>query len=100
MKLLRDAGELSADERDAFMLSPPGDSEVVMAQFVVYKHPKDAPDDWVVRRWHICRTEPAVRPENGYRFRSLEDARTIIPRWAMMLTPGPADDPAIFEVWI
>jgi hypothetical protein len=69
--------------------------------WVVYKHPRDYPNSWVVRRqWTMDNgqilaeaTPRAVGP-------SLEAVRTCIPDWLACLGRETNDDPAIHEVWI
>jgi NADH:ubiquinone oxidoreductase subunit len=67
--------------------------------WVVYAHPSDFPDHWVVRRWDGP-DKPAHRPTVHA---SLEIAREAVQDenpGAFNLGRQPTDDPAIYEVWI
>lgn len=69
-------------------------------QWVIYEHPKDAPDKFIVRRW-ACLPEP--RPCGaGIGFDTLDEAREFIWRaqpGLVCLPRTPQDDPVIVEVW-
>jgi len=70
--------------------------------FVVYDHPKDYPDDFIVRRF-IALDGEAVPQEIVYRGHSLDNARSRI----MNLAPSAvrfhrnqSDERQIVECWI
>lgn len=72
-----------------------------MRQFVVYDHPLDHPDFFIVREWRIG---PGwIQPDaRGYGFLELGKARAWIQQefpGAVMLSRDPRDDPKILEVW-
>jgi hypothetical protein len=69
----------------------------VITLYVVYDHPRDYPDEFVVRRWNMD------RPELGEPFArgaSLEAVRAALPRNLWNLGRSRNDDDAIVEVWI
>jgi hypothetical protein len=71
-------------------------------QWVVYDHPADAPDYFMVRGWTIG---PGwIRPDRqAAGFRELERARAWIQQefpGAVMLSRHPSDEPQILEVWL
>ena len=69
----------------------------VITLYVVYDHPRDYPDEFVVRRWFMD------RPELGEPFArgdSLEAVRAELPRILRNLGRHKNDDEAIVEVWI
>jgi hypothetical protein len=66
--------------------------------YVVYAHPTDFPDSYVVRRFEL--NEPT---EEAYVCENLDVARLIVASLmpsAICLTRSPGDDPAIVEVWL
>lgn len=69
-----------------------------LVMWVVYKHPRDMPTKWVVRRWEVAQGEQRMGTAYGYK--SVEDARSAVPPWASRLERNPGDDPAIYEVWL
>ena len=69
----------------------------VITLYVVYDHPRDYPDEFDVRRWHMD------RPELGEPFArgaSLEAVRAALPRNLWNLGRHKNDDEAVVEVWI
>ena len=74
-----------------------GDGSPVITLYVVYEHPRDYPDEFVVRRWFVD------RPELGEPFArgaSLEAVRAALPRNLWNLGRHKNDDEAVVEVWI
>jgi len=70
-------------------------------QWVIYDHPKDHPDHFVVRRWSIrAGGQPMPMPAEFILSASLDEARTHIPQGLFKMNTMPADDPVIVEVWI
>lgn len=77
-----------------------------LLQWVVYDHPKDHPDKWVLRRWRVL---GGSVPEGVERIQadgeailgdSLDDVRKHIPEGSLNLGRFPGDDPVIHEVWM
>ena len=71
--------------------------------YVIYDHPRDCPNHWVVRR-------SFAGAKNGVAFtyfaavgiacQTLEEARATLPSGLYNLGRSEADDPVIAEVWI
>ena len=71
----------------------------IVEQFVVYKHPRDFPDQFVLRRWWISGPDPEAT--NDYRLAdTLAGVRELVPWDCVCLHRYPEDDPTIVEVWI
>lgn len=80
---------------------PPIDTLLTFA--IVYDHPRDAKDHWVVRTWYVIsgRHDPVPDPV-GLLFDSLLGARKWIAKQHPQLTRQPRDpndDPSIHEVY-
>lgn len=67
--------------------------------WVIYKHPRDFPQFYVVRQHHVNGDWLAVSPI-GILCRDLDEAREQIPGWLHCLGRFNEDDPAIVEVWL
>lgn len=69
-----------------------------LIQYTIYRHPKDFPEFYAVRKWLI--DAKGLRPFNvACLCQTLDEAREVIP-WGMhCLTRDPQDDPVIVEVW-
>lgn len=72
---------------------------MTVSQWIIYDHPKDYPDKFVVRRWDIedGMTTPNSRCDLAG---SLDDARLFIPPGMVRVPPLSGDDTVIAEVWI
>lgn len=74
-------------------------------QWVIYDHPRDDPDHYVVRRWEIM-AQPGnaeMLPRESTAVQTLEEARQVIQDQApgsVCLTRAEQDDPTIVEVWL
>lgn len=64
--------------------------------YVVYRNPSDYPGKFVTRRW--IGMDACVKPEGV--FATLNEARAVVPAWAVSITPSEYDDPCIAEVWL
>lgn len=71
-----------------------------VSQYVIYDHPADHPDHFVVREWTIGKGPAPVPSDNFILAASLEEARTHIPEGLVQIGRMPNDDPVIVEVWI
>ncbi len=71
----------------------------VLTMFVIYKHPKDYPDKWIVRRWTVDSngSQPDLMHAEAD---SLELARTFIPGGMVRLSRNRDDDEAFYESWV
>lgn len=63
--------------------------------WVIYKHPKDFPNKYVVRHW--INENPT---KTMYTANTLEEIRKKIPQGLTLLPRFPQDDPKIVEVWL
>lgn len=71
----------------------------VMSQFVIYDHPSDYPDHFVVRRWDIM--PDSLKPDQECKIaNSLVEARSLVPHGYHRLPRAKNDDPKIVEIWI
>lgn len=73
-----------------------------LVMFVIYKHPGDYPNDFVVRRAFVMPGEenPWFEAAPYYIDRTLEDVRKQIPHGFVMLNRCPDDEPQIVETWL
>lgn len=74
------------------------EGDVLMVQYAVYKHPTDAPNHYMVRRWEVLQNG-RLRDCEAYGYKTLEDARTCIPQWATRLPHQRGEDAKICETW-
>jgi hypothetical protein len=72
----------------------------VLAQWTIYDHPSDYPNNFVAREWLVSRAgalpaRMAINPDVNV----LRDyIQTVLPG-AVCLTRSPSDDPVIVETW-
>ena len=71
-----------------------------LEMMVVYRHPTDFPDKYVVRRWTCMSSGAKADPVPLIVCNTLEEARAAIPQWMVHLERSAGDDPAILEVWL
>jgi len=74
-------------------------SETGISQWVVYEHPRDYPEQYVLRRWIIAKgmiiaTHDVVLAD------SLEEIRKAVPAGLYCLPRFAEDDPCIVESWL
>lgn len=70
-----------------------------LSMWVIYDHPKDHPDAFVVRRWYI--EEEVTMPDKTCLLAdSLQEARELIPAGRYRIGRQANDDPVIVESWI
>lgn len=65
--------------------------------WVVYDHPSDYPDKWVVRKWSV--TSQEVPTGVVFVGDSFEEVSNILPAGLVWMPRGEGDDPAIAGVW-
>ncbi len=71
----------------------------VLEQYVIYDHPADYPEHFVVRRWVIGRED--IKPDvEAVVYLTLDEARCSIPRGLVCISRSPEDASCIVEVWI
>jgi hypothetical protein len=76
------------------------DGEWIMSNWVVYDHPRDYPNYYVLRRWDILRGVGGVPTSEVYLAETLDDIRDFVPQGCTPLHREAADDASIVEVWI
>ena len=76
---------------------PPG---VWMTQWVIYKHPKDHPDHYVLRASYITDAHNIMVDPMAWKHKNVEVLRAIVPPGLVKLERHEDDDPAILEVWL
>lgn len=70
--------------------------------YVVYEHPTDAPDDFVIRKWECRAQEPKaleVVAQNPSYDVAIAQLHEKVPGLACVL-PDKDDDPKVKEVWL
>ena len=70
-----------------------------LIQWVIYAHPKDYPNKFVVRRWimenrQVCADATCILAD------TLEEARRHVPSGFINFGRFDGDDPVICEVWL
>jgi hypothetical protein len=76
---------------------PPG---VWATHWVIYKHPKDHPEHYVLRASHITDANNIMPDRMAWRHKDVEVLRSILPPGLVKLDRHPDDAPAILEVWL
>lgn len=78
-------------------------SKPLLVMFVIYDHPTDFPNNFVVRRWHLQMSEDGRRisvPSDECQLaESLSAARNLIPSKLTCIPRFDQDDSKIVEVW-
>ena len=68
----------------------------MMKMWVVYKNPKDFPDDYVIREWSGLQPKGVIAQA-----KTLAEVRRQLPAGVVgPLMPDANDDPVIVEMWI
>jgi hypothetical protein len=72
---------------------------MMLDMYVVYDHPTDFPNHFVVRHWIIGAgsAKPTDRCVIG---KTLDEVRTAIPAYYVRLERSPEDEPQILESWV
>jgi len=68
--------------------------------FAVYKHPRDFPEKFVVRRWTYDGIKEVPEDPPIIVCDSLREARAAVPKGTINSGRESADDPVIVEVWL
>lgn len=92
--VLKTLERLVAAGRDERALSEP------LSMVVIYDHPKDSPNGFVVRLWSSFRGIVAPAKLLGSDLPSVEAARELVPRGMVSIGRSDHDDPVIAEVWL
>jgi hypothetical protein len=70
-----------------------------LTQYVIYDHPRDHPEHFVVRPWDI-QAGGAVAREAAGLFRDLDKARAYCAQFGLVcIGRQDGDDPTIVETW-
>jgi hypothetical protein len=70
-----------------------------LSQWAIYDHPKDYPNNFVVRKWTA--ENGVVMPDPDCNLAdSLIEARHFIPAGLVRIGSLPGEDPVIVETWI
>lgn len=77
-----------------------GFGDAVTVQWVIYRHPPDHPEKWVIRPWRLVPRKQPQLMRLVWVFDTLEEARCVIPAGLALIPRNPLDDPAIYEIWI
>lgn len=72
----------------------------MIPMFVIYDHPSDYPESFLVRRWLVGEEQALAEITPTAVVGSLEEARAAVPAGLTCLPRQPADDPKIVEVWL
>lgn len=67
--------------------------------WTIYKHPKDAPDAYVLRAQWAVAGKVIISTEAWYAH-TPEELRALLPLRSLTRMDFLGDDPAIFEVWM
>ncbi len=80
----------------------PGEFEWVgdLSHWAIYDHPKDYPNNYVVRRWQLGIHGGPVPDQECSLAGSLDEARKLIPVGLVRIPPLPGEDPVIVETWV
>ena len=70
------------------------------AGYVIYDHPADRPDAFVVVEWFALPSGELVRGTRIMLAATIEDARDFIPAHCINFGRTLHDDPTIVEAWI
>ena len=73
---------------------------LVMSQWVIYDHPRDLSDKFVMRRWDIRANNEIQETDEMALADTLEEIRLSVPRGLYRLERFRDDDPCIVEVWL
>jgi len=68
--------------------------------YVIYDHPKDHPNNFVVRRWKLAADGTLTAENDCFLAGTIDDARSFVPRGLVHIPRYPQDDPVITEVWM
>ena len=72
----------------------------LMTQWVIYDHPRDHPDGYVLRAHYVMGDEKVEVDSVAWASPKVEVLRMIVPPGLYCLPRFENDDPVILEVWI
>lgn len=76
------------------------DQKPILDMWVIYDHPKDNPNHFVVRKWTIMSNAAPLASMDKTLHDTLEEAREAIPPGLYNLVRYANDYPVIKEVWV
>lgn len=76
------------------------DQKDFLDMWVIYEHPLDFPDKYVVRKWTVMANAKPLASMEKTMHDTLEEARAAVPPGLYSLSRFVDDDLAIKEVWI
>jgi hypothetical protein len=77
------------------------DGETGLPMYVIYDHPRDFPDHFVVRPHLVLdQGRGSLASKNGFLFDDLAAAREFVPKQMVKIFRHPKDDPVIVETYI
>ncbi len=76
------------------------DQTNALSMWVIYDHPTDYPDFFIVREHMITAGGQVLKSLFHTEFMTLEDARTEIRPGRICIPRDPNDDPVIVESWV
>lgn len=71
-----------------------------MLNYAIYDHPRDYPNNFVVRTWIITENGGELQAGECKLAASLEEARGLVPAGLLCICAFPGDDPVIVETWM
>jgi DNA-binding CsgD family transcriptional regulator len=80
------------------MRVPPPDT--FMTQWVIFEHPQDHPDDYVLRAFYIMKGGALFVDNVAWKAKTVDELRQLIPAGLYKLRRFEQDDAAIVEVWL
>jgi hypothetical protein len=89
---------MSAETQLPVNREPP--PETFMTQWVIYDHPSDHPDGYVLRAAFIGKDHTVTVDSVAWFAKKIEVLRMIVPPGLHCMPRFENDDPAILEVWI
>ena len=76
------------------------DQKHLMDMWIIYEHPLDFPDKYVVRKWTVMANAKPLASMGKTLHDTLEEARSAIPPGLYNLPRFASNNPAIKEVWL
>ena len=70
-----------------------------ISQWVIYDHPRDFPNSFVMRRWDVMANQMIATDEMELAD-TLSEIRKKLPKGLFCIERYPDDDPCIVEVWL
>jgi hypothetical protein len=88
---------MSAEVRMPVNRAPPPDA--FMTQWTIYRHPKDHPNEYVLRAAYIMKDHTVKIDDVAWAHPDVEVLRKIVPPGLVRIPRFANDDPVVLEVW-